>query len=240
MKMRYKEQAIGEAINWWLHDEYFYHNLFSQLDRAIDEIGMDFVSNHIFAMFLKQYSVRRTLEGGSSVPGKFLEAIRNLGFYKSAIDGNTKVIDELHDRFEHASNTSVKSALSKFAVMCNPAKFVMYDKRSRKGMHHILNTELNERTTYKKIDHYQTYVKLAQRIAEEYTDKEVEKALAPVKSDSRVNLFIKNKKAFKLRIADKLCWLNGYDRNNDPPEEFEMSTYIELFKYRGSLVENIP
>jgi len=224
---------LGEAINWWLHDEYFYHNLFSDLDRVINKIGIHFVSNHIFAMFLKQYSVRRTLTGGSGVPQEFLQEIRESGFYEKAIDGNTKVIDELHNRFEHASNTSVKSALSKFAVMCNPAKFVMYDKRSRKGVHHILNTELNEKTTYKKIDHYQTYVKLAQRISDVYSDEEVKEALETVNSDSRVNLFIKNKKAFKLRVADKLCWLNGYDRKKDPPKEFEMPTYIKLFKYRG-------
>jgi len=230
--MKFKEQAIEEAINWWIHDEYYYHNVFSNLEKAIDEMSIEFISNAVFSMFLKQYSVRRSLKAGVNTPRSFLKEIMDEGFYKSVKNGKTNQIDELHDKFDSASNNSVKSALSKFSALCNPSKFIMYDTRSRKGMHYILNNEIEEGATYKEIDCYESYCKFAIQVSKKYRDQELDRALDHVKSDFRANFLIQNKDAFKLRVVDKLCWLHGMDAVGDGVMEYNLGDYYRLMEYR--------
>lgn len=230
-KLEYRDQAIGEALHWWVRDEFYLYNLFSNLDESLDVMDISFFSELVFGTFLKQYSVRRTIKGGKTEEKNFLLEIKEKG-YESFINGEVGNVDELKNSF-NSSTGSVKSALTKFATLCNPSQFVMFDSRSRKGMHTVMNQSLDIRTTYDEIDDYKTYVEKVNTLLYQYKDQELQAILEKTSETDSIRFLKENILVFKLRIIDKLLWFNGYDRKFDKPASYNISQYLKLIEYRS-------
>ncbi len=169
--MKFKDQAIHEAIYWWCRDEYFLHQVLSNFDNEITTLGKQFVEEKVIGYFLRLYSVRRTIQKGEEGVTKFTRELSSTGFYKCVMEDDCEALEEFASQFSSATEGSIKSALSKLATLCNPSKFVMFDSRSRRGMHRIYNGFLKDKITYEQIDDYNHYTTLSARLAEYFPEE---------------------------------------------------------------------
>ncbi|MBT8232444.1 MAG: hypothetical protein HKN51_17740 [Saprospiraceae bacterium] len=227
--MAFKNQAIGESILWWFRDEYWMHRSFQNIEHCLKNGLHKIFSEKVISVFLSRYSIRRTIQAGSNFEELFTHELVNTSFLSSVKNGEFEALDQFSTMFESSSKSSVKSALSKFATLYNPNEYIMYDSRSRKGMHRIRNlisNRLNEKITYAKIDIYSNYVKYAKSLSEEYEDEKLVGLLSNLDKSKVKDFLLQNINAFKLRIVDKWLWLEGY--NDIKPSKIKTSDYIDL------------
>lgn len=227
--MVYKNQAIGESLLWWFRDEYWLHKSVQNIEYSFSNGTYKIFSEKVISVFLSRYSVRRTIQAGADNEELFTTELVNTNFVRSIKKGEFKKLDQYATMFESSSKVSLKSALSKFATLYNPQEFIMYDSRSRKGMHRIrevISDKINDRITYKKIDNYTNYVKYAKILCEEYEDDVLIGILSYLDDSLIKDFLINNIDAFKLRIVDKWLWLEGYDKNK--PNKIKTLDYIEI------------
>ncbi len=227
--MNYKNQAIGESLLWWFRDEYWLHKSVQNIENSFDNRTYKIFSEKVISVFLSRYSVRRTIEKGKDAEELFTTELVNTNFVQSIKRSEIDKLEYYSTMFESSSKSSVKSALSKFATLYNPNQYIMYDSRSRRGMHrlgNLISKTINEKITYSKIDNYSNYVKYAKELSNQYDDETLKGILYNLE-DSKIKTFLFNNiNAFKLRIVDKWLWLEGY--GSVMPTKINTIEYIEI------------
>lgn len=227
--MLYKDQAIGESILWWFRDEYWLHKSIQNIEKSLSNGTSKIFSEKVISVFLGRYSIRRTIQAGEVNAEKFTSELVETGFLNSVKQGQFEKIDQFSTVFKSGAKSSIKSALSKFATLYNPNVYIMFDSRSRRGMHRIrklIGGKLDDNLTYKEIDNYSNYLRYAKALTEEYEDEKLVSILANVNDSDIRKYLLKNLNAFKLRIVDKWLWLEGY--NSIKPNPINVTEYIEI------------
>jgi len=228
-EMTYKNQAIGESILWWYRDEYWLHKSLQNIGVCLENGTSNIVAEKVIAVFLNRYSVRRTIKSKKGNDDLFLRELINSGFLNSVKNGEIGKLDYYARQFESSAKSSVKSALSKFAALCRPDHYIMYDTRSRRGMHRLkdeISSIVEERVTLKKIDNYSNYVKYAKILSERYEDEVLSDYISKLETSNVKDFLSQNLLSFKLRIVDKWLWLEGYHKVK--ATKFNTIDYIDL------------
>lgn len=232
--MDYKNQAIGESIFWWLRDEFWLHNSLQNIENSLDKGTSELFTEKVIGVFLNRYSVRRTIQKGKKSEQLFTSEIVNTNFLNTVKKGEIDQLEYYSKIFKSSSEPSLKSALSKFAALYNPKEFVMYDSRSRKGMHRLrkpILKVLNETITYSKIENYSNYVTYAKILSNTYDNQHLKDILNSLSNSEIKNFLLENLDAFKLRIVVKWLWLEGY--SGMKPVKIDPLDYIEILNYES-------
>lgn len=227
--MTFKNQAIGESLLWWFRDEYWLHKSLMNIENSLLNGLSNIYSEKVISVFLSRYSIRRTIKKNLESEKLFTHELVETEFVKSVKNGKIEQLEHYSSVFESSSKSRIKSALSKFATLYNPDQFIMYDSRSRKGMHrlrHVISKISDEKITYEKIDNYSNYVKYAKILSEKYDEQTLKGIVANLEESEIREFLTANINAFKLRIVDKWLWLEGYDKVK--PTKFRTIDYIEL------------
>lgn len=227
------EQATLEAIYWWNRNEYFNHRRFKNLDLLLDdEKYKNVVLEKIIKPFLGEYSVRRNIAKGDENILKFLQNIKEVNFIKKVKFGNIPVIDETSDMFKNEGFTNKRktvSLLSKMAFLINPSEFVLYDSLAKNSLKCLL-LERSVGVKSKDIEKYSEFYNHILFIKDEIKDAGLFKF-----SDELLNIYRKtqayeffsiNRKAFELRIIDKILWLMQQAKINN-------SNLVTIYKTFG-------
>jgi len=227
------EKATLEAIYWWNRTEHLNHQRFKNLDLLLaEEKYTNVVLEKIIKPFLGEYSVRRNLGEGDENILKFLKQIIEINFINKVKDGKIEVIDETSDLFKNegfTSNRSTISLLSKMAFLINPSDFSLYDTLARNSLKTLLLERKNNFLS-KDIEVYTEFHKWTVQIKDEISDKGGFKISFEIlniyKQNAAYEFFSTNRKAFELRIIDKLLWLMQQPR-------IDNSSLAEIYRKFG-------
>ena len=232
----YKEQAIGECLLWWIREEFLFHQNFRKIEFFFEENKVQLCADHVISIFLRRYSIRRTIKGNKDYDyvELFTRELLSTKFLETIKEKRISEIDNFSNRFQSKSKDSIKSALSKFATLYDPSEYVMYDSRSRKGMYrlkNVLEAKLDYRITYGKIDKYENYVSYAKELSKEIDENQLLDVLKKIGDFASIKYLRENLLSFKLRIVDKWLWLEGY--HTVKPRNYSIDDYVRIIKYES-------
>lgn len=208
------DNATVEAIYWWNRDEYYYHRYFSKLDKIYDDkTVLDFFTQKIFEVFLKEYGIRRNLSSGYGSVVSFIEELHDNDFFINVAKGNTEIIDVISPKIKASGKSTkrnTKSLLSKVAFLINPHVFSLSDTLTRESIRTLTRNEI----LYKKGDidnSYSCFLKqtnlLRIYLMEKYLFQHSREILTEFAGTESYRFFSENNDAFEMRIVDKYLWL---------------------------------
>lgn len=229
------EDATIEAIYWWNRTEFHYNKYFTKIDIICkDKELKNFFNRTIFEVFLKEYSIRRNLNSKYQTVDKFLDDLVKMGFFAEVKrrNANITIIDTTSAKLKSKGSVTAKetkSLLSKIAFLVNPSVFALYDTLAKASLWKIVaNSKLAQR---KDLESYNGYYRCFEELLSEVKkQKHFEKAnkILEVFNGTEAHLyFTKNKKAFELRVVDKLLWIKGQSVG---AREINNEQYIKLLK----------
>jgi hypothetical protein len=228
------KNATLEAIYWWNRDEDYYHYYFSRLNDIYNNKPLlEFFTNKLFEIFLRQYSIRRNISAGYKNVDRFIDELIQFNFIDKVLEGNTNIIDEVSDKIKEnqlSTKRQTKSLLSKIAFLINPNDFCLYDTLAKEAIWVVLKGK----TSIKKyqLENYSVFMSqvkyLWQEIEKSVTFKNSITILNSYDGTSSFNFFSKNQKAFELRIIDKYLWLSQQKTDSRISNNNEYQNFIKL------------
>lgn len=225
------EDATIEAIYWWNRTEFHYNKYFNKIGKICKDKDLkNFFNRTIFEVFLKEYSVRRNLEKGYQTIDKFLDDLVKIGFFDKVSKGDIEIIDKTSAKLKDSKSVTIKetkSLLSKIAFLVNPTDFVLYDRLAKDGLWKF-QSEDNLRKTFDSYSgYYSCFEELLIEVKKQKHFEQANKILDMFAETEAHRYFSKNKKAFELRVVDKLLWLKGQVNGS---REINNKQYIKLLK----------
>ena len=225
------EDATIEAIYWWNRTEFHYNRYFNKIGKICKDKDLkNFFNRTIFEVFLKEYSVRRNLEKGYQTIDKFLDDLVKIGFFDKVSKGDIEIIDKTSAKLKDSKSVTIKetkSLLSKIAFLVNPTDFVLYDRLAKDGLWKF-QSEDNLRKTFDSYSgYYSCFEELLIEVKKQKHFEHANKILDMFAETEAHRYFSKNKKAFELRVVDKLLWLKGQVSGS---REINNKQYIKLLK----------
>lgn len=228
------EDATIEAIIWWNRTEYHYNKYFNKIDIIVnDKDLMNFFNRTIFEVFLKEYSVRRNLKSEYQTVDKFLQDLVKMGFFDKVSKADIGIIDKISSKLKNSKSVTVKetkSLLSKIAFLVNPSVFVLYDKLAKEGLWRFLPEDTvikrKELDTYNGYHHF--FQKFSSEVIEQKKFGKANEILEEYSGTEAHLYFTKNKKAFELRVVDKLLWIKGQVGGSRPVNNKKHKKLLKL------------
>jgi len=213
------KSAMLEAIYWWNRTEGYYHKYFCQLDELIKyEDEFNFFITKVFKVFLNEYSVRRNIASGDKNVRDFVEKLIDSEFYQDVKSNKLEAIDYFSTKFrdtcELTNGKHSRSLLSKIAFLINPHKFVLIDTFARQSLWNFVKNDTQIRG--QDLECYNVFLSVLKCFIRRYEDtfKNANSELENFRGTDAHTFFSVNNEAFKLRVFDKLLWLNTAREKN--------------------------
>lgn len=185
---------------------------------------------------MSDYSVRRNIGKGPDTPLAFLLRIKELGFFRSVLEGKIDAIDNVSDILKECEITNKRrtvSLLSKTAYLINPHKFVLYDTLARTSIYNEFKKKKNMRGV--DLNQYSIFINHVHLMIDEFDENkkfsEMDKILKEFSGTSAFNFFMNNKSSLKLRVIDKYLWILGQSKDN----RLDNSSLIDFIKLGDSV-----